>query len=658
MDKIIKILQFSELKFQKLQKQFQYLFASIMFVLVSAAITFGFRKFYYFIFPWVLSKNIIFPKGTLTPWIEAWSASRDGIEIYVLYVMMFLLIATMIAWINISKILVKKWLIIGIASIAFWFSRKLWLGIEFTPPSEAIVSIHHGIKLCVIFIFAILSSLYCRSKLSGKLEILFISIFLIPLCFIATGPIDINNYAYVFSPAQKILEGVNVSQIYFQYDIFLSLLAAAWMYVGISLTKFQFLGQLSNYVAIFGIYLMARNLFQKKALSFLLLISLVLVRIASAPWDPVYVFQITPLRLDLWLIPFSIIFFQGPKHWLISFICGILILIHGPFGIIYTLSYIQLSLTLFTLLIIDKGFKASLIELKNAKIQFKIMYTALFLAACLTISHFVFGLSHEATSWYQKIGIGFIPLAKTSFFWIYPVILTSAFALLYFLRKKVSIKYLSLGFILIYFTLGNCIYFFGRSHEMNLFSISIPLVFLLFFTLDLFDRLMEQSPFVLSKYLSILLGVIFLGVVEYKCSDRIQSNLILKYKNAKSFNLPPGDPFKQAQVETNSILNEIRQITGVKSNIQFFIADEGKEFLFYQEAHGNSSFFYPFSSWIFLDQLLVHAQNLINDGSYILIDQKIFNNLLKSKINGIGYRYETKNGGYVLISLHPPGNLN
>jgi len=35
----------------------------------------------------------MYPNGTLTPWIQRWTVERDGIEIYVLYGGMFLILA-------------------------------------------------------------------------------------------------------------------------------------------------------------------------------------------------------------------------------------------------------------------------------------------------------------------------------------------------------------------------------------------------------------------------------------------------------------------------------------------------------------------------------------------------------------------------------------
>ena len=429
------------------------------------------------------------------------------------------------------------------------------------------------------------------------------------------------------------------------------------MKLELKLNLFQILGQLSNFAAILGIFLMARIIFRQRALSLLLLVGLVLVRIASAPWDPVYVFQITPLRLDLWLILFTIIFFYGPFHWLLPLACGILMLIHGAFGLIYTLGYLQLMATLGALAIADFGIRSGVAHwFKPATVR-KVLLVGAFLLSCFLTVRVVMFANIAATSHYQKIGLGFIPLAKTSLFWVYPIVVSSAFVLLYMLRNAVTQKYLALGYALIYFTLGNCVYFFGRSHEMNLFSISIPLIFLLFYTLDLFDRWLvlptALAKSALSGRLVLLSALIFILSAAYYCSDRIGDNLSAKLNHILTLRPHPGDPFSEAQPEIDAVVLEIRGLIGEGDRVQFMVIDESKEFLFYQAMPSNSSYFYPFASWIFMDDLILHAQTLLDDGIFLLIDQKLTETVFNARLINVEYQYFTQVGKYVLVARWP-----
>lgn len=628
-------------------------------ILIAATVVYGFRGFYYRIFPWVLSKNVIYPPGTLTPWIEGWNAERDGIEIYVLYALMFLIIVTVAMLAGLSRFVRNRW--IGGVLLAYALSRayRLVAGLGAPPSAESMSSLDAMLLLrCGLFGLSILGVLYIHKRMAGKVETLLVCCILLPFCFIATSAIAMSNYVYIFSPAQKLLEGVDLREIYFQYDFFLSVIAALWMRLGFGATQFQVLGQLSYFGAILGIFLMARTLFQEKALGLLLLIALIVVRIASAPWDPVLVFQVTPLRLDLWLIPLAIIYFRGPYHWLLTLACGALMLVHGNLGLIYTLGYLQLIATLGVLSMVDAGVKVKLSQWKTHRNFLRLIAAAGFLLACFLISRYIFGASLNATSYYQKIGIGFIPMAKTSLFWIVPVVVSSAFVLLCALRKFVTPRYGALGFALIYFALGNCIYFFGRSHESNLFSIAIPLVFVLFYALDLLGRgLLHWSgggASALAANSVLVLGLSFILVMAYRCSDQIRENIALKLETAVELQLHPGDPFEETQVKADEILSEIQEVIGASAPIQFVGLDDNMEFALYQRIHGNSAFFYPFSSWIFLDELVRHEQALLDGGAYLLVDKKLLRSLFDTRLRNIGFRYATDNGQYVLIGLRSP----
>lgn len=628
-------------------------------ILIAAAVVYGFRGFYYRIFPWVLSKNVIYPSGTLTPWIAGWNAERDGIEIYVLYAFMFLIIAAVAMLVGLSRFVRNRW--IGGVLLAYALSRayKLVSDVGYAPSTEPTTSLDAALLLsCGLFGLAILGLLYIYKKAASRIEVLLVCCVLAPFCFIATSDIAMNNYVYIFSPAQKLLQGFDLRQIYFQYDFFLSVIAALWMKIGLDLTQFQVLGQLSYFGAILTIFLMARNLFQERSLSLLLLIALIVVRMAAAPWDPVLVFQITPLRLDLWLVPFAIIYFRGPYHWLVTLACGVLMLVHGNLGLIYTLGYLQLIATLGVLSMADVGVKVKLRQWMDSRNIFRLVVAAGFLLACFLTSRFIFGASLNATSYYQKIGIGFIPMAKKSLFWIVPVVISSAFVLLCVLRKVVTPRYRALGFALIYFALGNCIYFFGRSHESNLFSIAIPLLFVLFYAFDLLGRGLihwsEGRTSAVAVNSVLVLGLSFILVTAYKCSDQIRGNVALKLDNAVELQFHSGDPFGKAQVKADEVLREIREVLGTSASIQFAGLDDNMEFALYQRLHGNLAYFYPFSSWIFLDELVRHEQALLDDGTYLLVDRKLLQTLFDARLKNIDFRYATDDGQYVLIGSRPP----
>lgn len=448
---------------------FDTILSALKIIFIAGTITLLFKNFYYEIFPWVLSKNVVFPAWEIAPWMLNWTRERDGIEIYVLYTLVLAIIGTSTL---LTNFLVKTKLtrIQNCLMLVLFFIPSCWLFLDssFAPPAK-IPSSDLSSPLLLYTDFArvfysaligisVLILVYIQTKLSDSKEFILAAILSIPFLFIATTPVAISNYSYLFAPAQKMLNGISISEIYFQYDFLISAIAAMWMTAGFDLNWFHVLGQASNYIAILAVFCMAKKLFELKSLPLLLFISLILIKVASAPWDPVFVFQITALRLDLWLVPFIVIYHWGPLHRITVFTFGILVLIHGSFGLIYTIGYIQLLLTLSFFSIRDVGIKDFFKRYSNARTSFVIKLA--FLLACFVLSRIIFGKSMMATSWYQKIGIGFMPLVSWSFYWIYPVVIASASALLLLMRNSLPAKYLIQATALIYFTTGNCIYFF------------------------------------------------------------------------------------------------------------------------------------------------------------------------------------------------------
>ncbi|MFN4212158.1 MAG: hypothetical protein ACK4G5_16445, partial [Devosia sp.] len=76
----------------------------------GTAISLAVRDYYYHIFAWVLTFNLIFEPGVLTPWIGGWTNERDGIEIYVVYALIFAIIG-----------------LTGVLMVLMAFLRPAWL---------------------------------------------------------------------------------------------------------------------------------------------------------------------------------------------------------------------------------------------------------------------------------------------------------------------------------------------------------------------------------------------------------------------------------------------------------------------------------------------------------------------------------------------------
>ena len=98
---------------------------------------------------------------------------------------------------------------------------------------------------------------------------------LVPICFIAYQHFSWTDYAYVLAPALRLSQGAGLSEIYFQYDLLVSLVAKCWMDLGIDPGKFYIAGQLSYYIFLIAAFLFARAFFSDGTLPLFLLVSLV-----------------------------------------------------------------------------------------------------------------------------------------------------------------------------------------------------------------------------------------------------------------------------------------------------------------------------------------------------------------------------------------------
>ena len=376
---------------------------------------------YYLLAPWIWSHNIPFNPKDITPWIRTWTAEHDGIEIYALYILLFINCTSAVSLAWFSGRCIKKTGSIIVVAICSIISFFFFISIGFTPP---MLPEHNGSLIDVVIrsllltpIIAIILSTLCYLQLySSRFSSVIIAFMLMPVCFIATEPISLLDYSYIFTPALRLIKGFAINDIYFQYDLLLSLLAAIWMKLGFDLNTFQVLGQLAYYIAILTVFFLSKKLFCTKELPIFFVISLILGRIYASPYDAGVVFQVTPLRLDLWLILLVSVYYLGAYHWTAGVVCGLLILFHKNFGILYAFAYLQFLITLSAINCLDTRGGKSLSDMLVSCLKHCISPVTIILFFSLT-SYLVFkNEQFEGYSgYYQKIGIGFIQIAPTSF---------------------------------------------------------------------------------------------------------------------------------------------------------------------------------------------------------------------------------------------------
>jgi len=406
--------------------------------------------------------------------------------------------------------------------------------------------------------------------------------------------------------------------------------------------------------------LVSRHIFDNKTLPLFFLIFLVLIKVYFSAYGIVSYPQWAPIRLDLWILLFLIIFFKGPFHWLIGITCGFLILFSHNYGVIYTVAYVQFVLFLVLISLVDRKSDSTVIAILKRYLK-KTRIIIVLIGMSFLIGKLYFNAANDYTNYYMSLGLGFSKVPQGSLFWIYLIIIPIASLLLFNLRGRISSRYFELGFFLVFFSIGNLVYFFGQSSEIHIYLAGTTLIFLLFFIFDLIriktSVYKSKFKFIFSN-IDILLSIFFILIISFLCSDNIIHKLSVQYTNVRNLQMHFNDPFLAKSNKINSILSDIHAFTNKSDRIQFFTLEsknsfsegEDTQFLLYYNSNLISlSFFNPMFTQVFLEPEVLHMQNLINNGYYLLVNEDLYKKIFKNRLIGVDSIHPIQDK-YVLLS--------
>jgi len=585
---------------------------------------------------WIWSLNPQISASEFTLIVRAFIFEHDGMESFFLYALMFIniVISLFIALWLLSRNLTKNQYLLG-SVILLPVAGYFFYTIGFFPSMPDIAA-GNGTALVIILALTFLSlALY---SLYGKFRFVVKSILFILIAFttlVVTYPNSRPDLAYILAPALRLIHGFKLSEIYFQYDLLLSLFGFAWMKLNLALEWFPFLGQLSFFLFFLGAFLFSDRFFKSKGLSVLFIIALLLIRYYAVWEQGTSIFQVTPLRLDLWLILLIVGYQKGIQHWLLGTCLGLLIILHRNLGLIYLGAYLILIISLF---VIDL---ARLLQEKKLTVRsvFSVFLThfrmqaknlgiiAVSFILCLVLFGEIFSSSALI---YRKYGIGMIPISKNSFYWYVPVIISSLAIILFYYRKKLSAKYFTTSLFIILLAVSNSVYFFGRSHEGNLLNISGVLILALFVLFDILvsfpsetetkpqqknKKLPVKKSYPLQKRVYRFLPVLFIILTAYYYSNRIADKLNRKYDNLTQQQFVY--PLLTDPIDTGTI----KEITDNSRKVYFL--DFQMDFYYYY--YGNYAplgYFSPCGAWVFKKDLIGFLQTLLNDQYFIVMNAK------------------------------------
>ncbi|MCW3124985.1 MAG: hypothetical protein JWO03_643 [Bacteroidetes bacterium] len=585
-------------------------------IFIPSSITLiGYLLFYHFS-GYIWSKNIHYPTQDYNPYIiRDFIFDHDGIEGYTLY-LMFLAIAffSAIAFILMKKIRSKVvyYLLLAASGIC----TLVLLGHTGFYPPFADLADAPLLLLPVSFLFAglvwWLTTLAMRHPKRG---FVIMALILAVMFFIPYAPISVYDYGYILSPALRLFYGEHIPNVYFQYDLYMSLMALGFMKLGISAYNLIWVARIGYYIFFILLFIFARRVFHEKKLAFLLIAFDILIRY-YANMDPVGYFQITLWRIDLWLILLCLVYWRGVYHWSVALFLGLLIIFHRNFGFIYLGAYIQLIIALPILECIkgkaQDGFFTTIFKVLRS-----ISPNILILVIAFGGSYWLLGgmLPSSALA-YQKIGIGMMKIAATSFYWYTAILLGAIVILLVRHHERISEKYFVSGIFLVLLTIGNSMYFFGRSHEHNVLNLAGTLSLCFFMFIDLLaisireaqlsDNLRRWLRYIITAIPLVSIGLAvfcYLGSMGWKFQHQFE------YMTDNKVTFKP---------ELKYDFKELRKLTNDSRKV-FFLEFE-KDFLYYYEGgYKPMGYFNPNDAWVLKKDMAAMMQNLIDSGYYIAV---------------------------------------
>jgi len=354
------------------------------------------------------------------------------------------------------------------------------------------------LALAVLVVAAcLLSTLLLARSMRSRLGVLLaLVVVLVPICFLRSKlPGRLDLYC-ILSPALRLEHGFGPRDVYLQYDLLPSLLALGWSKAGGAPFGITSVVAAGYYVMLLGLFVIARKLFGRASLAAPLLVSVVVARVYAIIGDASAVPQVTPIRLELWLLLLAAVLAFGLEHWLVGVALGVLCLFSRSMGMLYLGAYgLGLSVEFFArrhALAVEA--RLPLFEDVRQSIA-RIAPAAGCVAVFLGAARWLFGnFSSDALTLYRQLGIGFLRIAPGSFYW-WLLPLTGAVGCLVFSRRgalperRGQAVIFALALVVI-----NSFYFFGSSHEANLTNLGTSFLLCFFLALDLCWPSLPDDP--------------------------------------------------------------------------------------------------------------------------------------------------------------------
>ena len=589
---------------------------TVRLLAVTVTVAVGLRHVFLMMSHWIWHFAADVKMAEIVPWARWAMESRDGIEPYALVVVVLLEWVLTALGVAVLARLAPRWraaAVVALLAVAVRFPTRVPL----RPPLAAVdLMLPSVLKLVVACLLAtLLLQLAMRRRFVVPATL---AIVLLPLCFVRTTLPSLVNMVTILSPALRLQRGFAPSQIFLQYDLFPSLLALAWSEVGGPPIAFGVAVAAVYYAALLGVFLLARRVFRRSELAAPLLVSILLVRFYAVMGDPLLCPQVTPMRLDVWVLLLLAARAKGLRHWFVGLAMACVCFFWRSIGTIYLGAYFLALAADFLAERRCTPRTARAPFWQDARAMVVSTAPALGLVALSFVAaRLVFGgFGSDALALYRQLGVGMLPIEPKSFYW-WLLALTGAVGWLAFsLRGALPARLGQTAIFAVALLLASSIYFFGRSHEHNLINTSAAFLFCAFLGLDLgWPAADEGSRAVRASFR--LAPWLIVAVCAYFYSGRVLEKLKVQALQVMTQRIVP--PSEVGDVVPDIDCGEIRKVAD-DGRAYFFSKDD---FWYYERcAYAPQGYVQPMALSVLEKPLVKELQRLLDGGYKIFVPRR------------------------------------
>jgi hypothetical protein len=558
-----------------------------------------FVLFAIFYFSYILSRDLIHRIGAntdftdLNAWLWGCARENDGIELYVMTLAMPVYILASYLVMHFSTIhfsfLSKKRI-----SIFYFILLAVFTIINFIFKEQIIF------KTLIVFLAAIVLSIILvyltrfKFNLAARIVLylmLFVIVTLIGLLGYNTP--SVYDYSYYIGPAIKLLDGEKLGTFYIQYNLLGTFLFAAMQKYPLGINDMWFV-----LIIIFSFWMtlylkVASLLFKNRNMIVLFLFALIIVRCLSIWGGPVWIPQVSSIRMDLWVPILIVVSYFGFQSIITAIVFSLCYLLDDVFGFLYLALYVAILFYCFFLKLYN-----------DKRIMIRIKDIMLFVLPVISfIIHFIiFGsLGSPAGKIYSNMHFSFLPISIFSSFWLIAWALPIC---LYFLcqNKQNRILYLFIFGIM-------CIqlaYFFGRSHEHNLRNISGITIFIFFLTIDTIYSMASRKNIILWA------TIIFVGGIAANFNSTLVEKVSISIPRIKHGRWLDPNPIDKQIADQGEYLRSI-------GASKIIVLTDIDSYINYRLGHRQAGYFSPFYANFSTKQTISFLKDEMKNGYRLII---------------------------------------